>query len=162
MADDFFHGYALNAVDAKNRLSIPAEFRDAIMARSGTKDVFIGPAPGIDCLLGYDKSHAAKLQARLDRLDQDEDTAEGAFKSTFLFGSATPLKIDEAGRIVLTAGLRDLGDITSHVWFVAGGNWFQMWNPYRYLEQTGIDARMFRILRREMEAKGLSTTEAAR
>jgi MraZ protein len=162
VSDDFFHGYALNAVDAKSRLSIPAEFRDVILARSGTKDVFIGPAPGIDCLLAYDRSHAAKLQARLDNAGADEDTPEGAFRATFLFGSATPLKIDEAGRIVLTQGLRDLGDIAGHVWFVAGGNWFQLWNPYRYLEQTGLDPRMLRILRREMEARGLPATEPGR
>jgi MraZ protein len=159
---DFFHGYALNAVDAKNRLSIPAEFRDAIVARSGTKDVFIGPAPGVDCLLAYDKSHAAKLQARLDARDVDEDTPEGALRATFVFGSATALKIDDAGRIVLTAGLQDLADISGHVWFVAGGNWFQMWNPYRYLEQPGLDARMVRILRREMDVRGLSAAEPAR
>jgi MraZ protein len=158
----YFHGNALNAVDAKNRLSVPAEFRDAIMLRSDNRDLFVGPAPGIDCLIGYDQAYAATLQAKLDRQENDEETPEGAFRSTFLFGSATPLKIDEAGRIVLTAGLKDLGDIASHVWFVAGGNWFQMWNPYRYLEQAGIDQRLFRILRREMEAKGLPAVEAAR
>ncbi len=162
MSDEFFHGYALNAVDAKSRLSIPSEFRDVILARSGTKDLYIGPAPGIDCLLGYDKSYDKRLQARLDAREVDEETAEGAFRATFLFGSANALKIDEAGRIVLTAGLKDLGDITNHVWFVAGGNWFQMWNPYRYLEQTGIDPRLLRILRREMEAKGLPAAEPAR
>ena len=162
MADEFFHGYALNAVDAKHRLSIPAEFRDVIMARSGTKDLYIGPAPGIDCLLAYDKSHAAKLQARLDARDLDDDTPEGAMRATFVFGSATATKIDDAGRIAMTAGLKDLGDISGHVWFVAGGHWFQMWNPYRYLEQAGIDPRMFRILRREMEAKGLPLVEPVR
>jgi MraZ protein len=158
----YFHGYALNSVDLKNRLSIPAEFRDAIQLRSGNRDLLVGPAPGIDCLIGYDQSHANVLQARLDKSDNDEETAEGAFRSTFLFGSASPLKIDDAGRVVLTAGLKDLGDITSHVWFVAGGNWFQLWNPWRYLEQTGIDPRMFRILRREMDAKGLPLIEPAR
>jgi MraZ protein len=158
---EFFHGYALNAVDTKNRLSIPAEFRDVITARSGTKDLYLGPAPDIDCLIGYDRSHAQKLQARLDAKAADEDTAQGAFQSTFLFGSVVPLKIDEAGRIVMTGGLKDLGDITTHAWFVAGGNWFQVWNPYRYLEQTGIDPRMLRILRREMDAKGLPLVEPA-
>jgi MraZ protein len=156
---DFFHGFALNAIDTKNRLSIPSEFRDVIAARSGAKDLYLGPAPGIDCLIGYDRSHAQKLQARLDAKAADEDTPEGAFQSTFLFGSVVPLKIDDAGRIVLTAGLKDLGDLHSHAWFVAGGNWFQVWNPWRYLEQTGIDPRLMRILRREMEARGLTEVE---
>lgn len=162
MSEEFFQGYALNAVDAKNRLSIPADFRDVIVARSAAKDVLIGPAPGIDCLRAYDKSYAAKLQARHDARFADDHSADRDIAATFVFGSAVPLKIDEAGRIVLTAGLKDLGDIDSHVWFVAGGDWFQMWNPWRYLETAGIDPRMFRILRREMDAKGLPATEPGR
>lgn len=162
MSVEFFHGYALNGVDTKNRLSIPAEFRDAIMARSGTKDVYIGPATGLDCLIGYDKSHAAKLQARLDARDFDENTPAGAMAATFAFGSAQALKIDEAGRVVVTAGLKDLGDITNHVWFVAGGHWFQLWNPYRYLELPNLEPRMERILRREMDNRGLPAVEPKR
>ncbi len=156
---EFFHGHALNAIDGKNRLSIPAEFRDVIVARTGTKNLLIGPATGADCLIGYDTSHAQRLQARLDRADQDDDTPEGAMRATFLFGSAKPFTIDDAGRIVLSAGLKELGDIQNHVWFVAGGNWFQLWNPYRYLEQAGLEPRMIRILRREMEARGLPPVE---
>ncbi len=163
MSDDSFIGYALNAVDTKNRLSIPAEFRDAIVARSGTKDLYVGPARGgLDCLIAYDKSHHRVLQARLDAQAVDEESTEGALRATALFGSTSLLKIDEAGRIVMTAGLKDLGDITSHVWFVAGGNWFQMWNPYRYLEQPGLEPWMLRILRREMDARGLPAVEPAR
>ncbi|WP_426168646.1 division/cell wall cluster transcriptional repressor MraZ [Sandarakinorhabdus sp. DWP1-3-1] len=162
MSYESFIGYALNAVDTKNRLSIPAEFRDAIVARSGTKDLYIGPARGLDCLIGYDKSYHQVLQNRLDAQAVDEETAEGAFRAMALFGSTSAFKIDDAGRIVMTAGLKDLGDINGHVWFVAGGNWFQMWNPYRFLEQAGVEPRMLRILRREMEARGLPMTEPAR
>lgn len=162
MSQQFFHGYALNAVDAKNRLSIPAEFREVITQRSGTRDLYIGPAPGLDCLLAYDRSHAETLQARLDARGEDEDSPEGAMRATFLFGSTKPLSIDDAGRVVLTPGLKDLGDIDGHVWFVAGGRWFQMWNPYRYLEQPGLEPRMVRILRRELEARGLPVAEPAR
>lgn len=160
---EFFHGYALNAIDAKNRLSIPADYRDVIMARSGCKDLLIGPGHGgADCLMAYDKSYAAELTAEYkarhgagtDRARYDE--------AAFLFGSALPLKIDEAGRIVMSNTLRDLGDITSHVWFVAGGDWFELWNPWRYLERQNLDPRMLRILKREMEAKGLPLEEPAR
>lgn len=159
MNQEFFHGHGLNVIDGKNRLSIPSEFRDAIVARTGTKNLFIGPATGLDCLIGYDASYAQRLQARLDRADLDEETPAGAMRATFLFGSAKPFTIDDAGRIVLSAGLKELGDFQNHVWFVAGGNWFQLWNPYRYLEQPGLEPRMIRILRREMEARGLSATE---
>ncbi len=156
MSDEFFHGYALNTVDAKNRLSIPADYRDVIVARSGTKELFIGPGHGgADCLMAYDKSydaqliadHRARHGAGTDRARYDE--------ASLLFGAASPAKIDDAGRIVLSNTLKELGDINGHVWFVAGGDWFELWNPWRFLERSGLDPRMVRILSRELESRGL-------
>ena len=37
MPRDLFHGYAMNAVDAKNRLAIPAAYRDVSQRRSQTR-----------------------------------------------------------------------------------------------------------------------------
>ena len=50
----FFHGYALNAVDAKNRLSVPSGYRDTNEKRSGEKQLIVGPAERAPCLVGYD------------------------------------------------------------------------------------------------------------
>lgn len=157
MSDEFFHGNALNAVDAKNRLSIPSGYRDVIVARSGTKDVFIGPGHGgADCLMAYDSSYQQQLIADY-RARHGTSTDRARFdEAGFLFGSAERLKIDEAGRIVLPTGLQDIGLISGHVWFVAGGDWFEMWNPWRYLERPGLDPRILRLVRREMETKGLN------
>lgn len=162
MPDISFTGYALNAIDTKNRLSIPSEFRDVIKLRAGTSDLYIGPAKGFDCLIAYDDTHHRNLQARLDADAVDEESVDGAMRAIGLFGSTLSYKIDEPGRIVVTGGLRDLGDFTSHVWFIAGGKWFQMWNPYRFLELPNLDPRMRRTLVRDMQAKGLPLEEPAR
>lgn len=156
MTEDFFQGYALNAVDAKNRLSIPADFRDVIVARSGAKDLYIAPGHGgADCLLAYDKSYAAALSA-----EHKERHGSGTDRARFdeahlLFGAAQAFRIDEAGRIVLSATLKALGALAGHVWFVAGGDWFEMWDPWAYLARPGLDPRLARILRAELDAKGL-------
>jgi MraZ protein len=162
LPDISFTGYGLNAIDTKNRLSIPSEFRDVIKLRAGASDLYIGPAKGFDCLIAYDDTHHRNLQARLDAQAVDEESVDGAMRAIGLFGSTLSYKIDEPGRIVVTAGLRDLGDFTSHVWFIAGGKWFQMWNPYRFLELPDLDPRMRRTLVRDMQAKGLPLEEPAR
>ncbi|KPF66465.1 hypothetical protein IP88_12805 [alpha proteobacterium AAP81b] len=157
-----FSGHALNGIDGKNRLSIPAEFRETIVRRSNDRQVFIGPATGLDCLVAYDSTHRAEIRARLAAKGHDDDTADGALQSIFRFGGVLPFSFDDAGRIVLSAGMKDLADITTHVWFIAGGDWFQMWNPYRFLEIPGVEPRLLRILRREMAAKGLPEIEPPR
>lgn len=133
-----------------------------IKARSGASDLYIGPAKGFDCLIAYDATHYRNLQTRLDTQDVDEESVEGAMRAITLFGSSLPYKIDDAGRVVVTTGLRDLGDLTSHVWMIAGGKWFQMWNPYRFLELPNLEPRLRRTLLREMTAKGLPVEEPAR
>jgi MraZ protein len=162
LSDISFTGYSLNAIDTKNRLSIPSQFREVIKARSGTSDLYIGPAKGFDCLIAYDDTHHRNLQARLDAQAVDEESVDGAMRAITLFGGALPYRIDEPGRIVVSAGLRDLGDLTSHVWFIAGGKWFQMWNPYRFLELPDLEPRLRRTLVGEMQAKGLPPVEPAR
>ncbi len=159
MSDEFFHGYALNAIDAKSRLSIPADFRDVISARSASKELRVGPAERADCLIGYDKSYGARLKAQHDARFGNEYSRERDQQAMFLFGSVTPLLLDDAGRIVVSATLKDLGDLDSHAWFVAGGDWFEIWNPYRYLASEGVDPRLVRVLKREMAAKGLPLEE---
>jgi MraZ protein len=154
-----FTNNALNAIDTKNRLSIPSGFRDVIRARSGTSDVYIAPATGFDCLIAYDSTHHQTLQARLDAQDVDEESVEGAMRAMGLFGATATQTIDDAGRIVISSELRELGGFANHVWFIAGGKWFQMWNPYRFLELPKLDPRLRRNLLQQMAAKGLPPEE---
>lgn len=162
MTDGFFQGYALNAVDAKNRLSIPADFRDVIQARSGNKDLLIAPGHGgADCLLAYDRSYAAQLSAEhRERHGAGNDRARFD-EAHLLFGAAQTLKIDDAGRVVLSATLKALGCIAGHVWFVAGGDWFEMWDPWAYLARPGLDPRIARIITAELATRGLTSTPPA-
>jgi MraZ protein len=162
VTDGFFQGYALNAVDAKNRLSIPADFRDVILNRSGSKDLLIAPGHGgADCLLAYDRSYAAELSAE-HKARFGATTERARFdEAHLLFGAASTFKIDDAGRIVLSATVKALGNLGAHVWFVAGGDWFEMWNPWAYLARPGLDPRIARILKAEMQARGLPDTDPA-
>ncbi len=156
LSGEHFLGYGLNAVDSKSRLSIPADYRDAMAARGSEKSLYVGPGQGgADCLLAYDRryitrqmeEHEARFGNSTDRARFDD--------AGMLFGAAAQVKLDEAGRIVLSGALKSLGGIGSHVWFVGGLDWFELWNPWAYLARPTLDPRVGRLVRAEMQARGL-------
>ncbi len=159
MSDEYFHGYALNAVDAKSRLSIPADYRDVIQARSASKDLRLAPSRHAPCLIGYDKSYFARLKADHDARFAAQSNRERDRDATAIFAGVTPLTIDDAGRIVLPPVLRKLRGIRSHVWFVAGGDFFEAWNPWTYLGHDDADPALVEMLRFELDAKKLPLVE---
>ena len=151
----FFHGSALNAVDAKNRVSIPASFREAIRNRTGGTDLFLGVALRQGCLAGYDLVQQEKLNAELEARHGAANSAEREDDASKLFGLAEALTIDSAGRIVLPPILKRVGRIGSQALFVGAGTSFLVWNPELYLAQPGLDPQLAELARIHMEAKGL-------
>ncbi len=135
---DFFHGYALNGIDAKGRVSVPAAYRDVIEARSKTRAVLLAPHDSQPCLIGFDTAYSARLNeiiaARGDALSAERDNA--ALK---LFGLSERFAYDEPGRIVLTALQKELFELERFAFFIAKGETFEVWNPYRLIEAKEAD-----------------------
>lgn len=154
MTQAFFHGYAMNAVDAKNRLSVPAGFRDVIEARSGTRALVIAPHERETCLIGYDRARVARLQAMIDRRFGDDFGPERDDFVRLAYGASEPATWDDTGRIILSATMKELGEIERHAFFLAAGDYFEIWNPERLLEAKGADTRLARIVRRHLEGRG--------
>jgi MraZ protein len=149
-------GYGLNAVDAKSRLSVPANFRDVLTAKSGGKYVLVGPGhAGRRCLMAFDNLFAERLQAGLDARHGDAVTPEAYAERAYLFGSAQPHTIDDAGRIVLSPVLRKISGITSHVWFVGSFNYFELWDPWTFKAQAGLPELQRIQIEAELEMRGL-------
>ncbi len=150
----FFHGYAMNAVDAKNRLSIPAAYRDTIEARSHQRAVVLAPHESAPCLIGYDAAHSATLQGQIEARFAGDFGAARDQAARMAFGATEMLPYDDNGRIVLSPMLKDLGEIDRLVFFLALGSHFEVWNPDILLQQPGIDPRLERIVRKLADAKG--------
>ena len=149
-------GYGLNAVDAKSRLSVPATFRDVLTAKSGGKQVLVGPGhAGRRCLMAFDTLFAERLQAGIDERHGDAVTPEAYAERAYLFGSAQPHTIDDAGRIVLSPVLRKISGISSHVWFVGSFNYFELWDPWAFKAQPGLPELQRIQIEAELEMRGL-------
>ena len=65
--EHLFNGSALNAVDAKGRLSIPAFIRSVVERRSDAKAVVIGLHEVDPCLTAYDRGYSRYLQTEIER-----------------------------------------------------------------------------------------------
>jgi len=153
---ELFHGYALNAVDAKNRVSVPAAFRDVILSRSDTRAVVIAISEHSPCLIGYDSRRSAKLQADIEtRFAGDWSPARDA-QARLAFGASEHVGMEDTGRIILSPTLKDMGEIDRHAFFLGAGEYFEIWNPKLLLDSPGLDARMARIIRRQLDDKGVA------
>jgi MraZ protein len=149
-------GYGLNAVDAKSRLSVPATFRDVLTAKSGGKQVLVGPGhAGRRCLMAFDSQYVDELRAAHTNRFSDTGSREAFDERAYVFGSAQPHSIDDAGRIVLSPVLRRVSGITSHVWFVGGFDYFELWDPWAFKALPGLPELQRIQIEMELETRGL-------
>ena len=147
----------MHAVDAKNRLAIPAEHRAVIERKSEERTVYIAPHPrGADCLIGYDSARLAELRenirARYGLVESDERDAETARA----VGLTTSHNYDDAGRIMFGADLKADSGIVRWVVFFGMADHFEIWDPVAMRKAKQGDPVILRRLDREMAARGLA------
>lgn len=152
--DESFLGNALNGIDGKNRLSVPSSFRDVIAARSDARAIVLCPAERADCLMGFDPGYPTKVRAELEaRFAGDfSETRDDRWRNTF--GSVEKFTIDDNGRIVLSPAIKEAGEFDKLALFWGMGDYFEIWNPHRFVERPGLDPRVVRMVRRLLEARG--------
>ncbi len=155
-----FRGYALNAIDAKGRVAIPAAFRKAIDSNSAEAYVVIAKHDTDPCLAGYDREWAALLQSRIDR---DEARARDADKPFDLhtanrraFTLAEDAGFDASGRFVMPRFFLNKAQIADWVLFLGTGNHFEMWNPLILVAQDGVDPDIKDLARYLLAERGVA------
>lgn len=157
---DFFLGSALNAVDAKGRVSLPSDYRGIIDRRARVaaaagnaldeKTISLGEHESHPCLQAFDATYTSILFKQLQRRVEG---MEGVDAMTALddaqadaFGAMSPVSFDAGGRMVLSPLLRSIAGINDLAFFVGAGQTFQIWSPQRYLETQGDKKRNCRNL----------------
>ena len=153
MTTRFYSGSALNGVDGKHRLSVPAAFREAVEARSGARAVILAPHARLPALVGYDRSHFARLAEQAERRFADDfgDAREDFLRETF--GAAEDVPYDDNGRIILPAILKEMGGIGSLAFFVGASDYFELWAPEVFLAEKGRESLVGRRLAALMKAR---------
>lgn len=132
MVCDVFLSSTTNNLDAKGRISVPANFRTQCSG-SGFEGVVLWPSLDGAYLEGGDLSVLSHYQGMLDRMDMYDEGREAL--ELIIFGESEKLGFDSTGRIGLPASFRDHAGLSGKVTFVGRGRKFEVW------DETAHEAR---------------------
>ncbi|PRY91195.1 division/cell wall cluster transcriptional repressor MraZ [Donghicola tyrosinivorans] len=139
-----FIGSDLNKVDTKGRVSIPADFRRVLC--EGDPDYREGEnQPKLVIVYGdYRRNYLEcfTIQAIEEIYDRIETFPRGDKRRKVLeqmySTNAMTLSVDETGRLVLPAKLRNKIDLDGSAFFAGKVDQFEIWKPETYNEHHGI------------------------
>jgi MraZ protein len=159
--EHLFQGSALNAVDAKGRVSVPAFLRSVIERRGDAKTIVLAKHESFPCLSAYDPAYAALKHAKLERLLEKEETNPDAQleyqqRNLMAFGATEETPYDSSGRILFPLMMRRKGQIEHLALFLGAGETFQIWNPKLFLAEKNVPEDLKDIARFRLEERGVS------
>lgn len=126
---DRFLSNAVNNIDAKGRVSVPAAFRQ-VLAQRGFKELYGMQALGTPAI---DVGGMDLLERYEQRLSSEDPFSEAyADMSLFTYGDGAFLKFDQEGRITVNDFIRSHTGIIDKVTFVGRNTFFQLWEPERF------------------------------
>ncbi len=115
----FFSGTFEHSLDSKNRLTIPAKFRQALLGG-------VAITKGKDkCLVGYPLERWRQIG---EELVNREDTEENRREKRKFFASTVESIPDRQGRVLLPPHLREYANITGEVVILGTGDCFEIWD----------------------------------
>ncbi|WP_187972073.1 division/cell wall cluster transcriptional repressor MraZ [Aquibium microcysteis] len=154
---DRFLSSAVNRIDQKGRVSVPAHFR-AVLAKRGEGDLYALRALDMPAL---DVGGLDLLDRYEQRIAQEDPFTQAADDmSFFCHGDGAFLKLDGDGRITMTDFMREHTGIEGEVAFVGRGPFFQMWEPQRFQAyRDEARARLSRLRGNQSGARALGATE---
>ncbi len=137
---DRFLSSAVNRVDAKGRVSVPAPFR-AVVLKRGFSELYALRALDMPAMDVGGTDLLDRYESRIAQEDPFLQTADDM--SFFCHGDGMFLKPDQDGRISLSDAIRQHTGIADEVAFVGRGLFFQMWEPGRLARyQEEVRARL--------------------
>ena len=137
MARRVFRGESHHKVDSKGRVSIPATYRRVL--ESADPNWRDGHTPELVIVYGdHRKKHLdcytieaiEEVDAKIAALPRG--SKERKILQRLFHGQSFPTTVDETGRLVLPAKLRQKIDLTGEAFFIAAGDTFQIWKPETY------------------------------
>lgn len=155
-----FTGYALHAVDAKGRVSLPAPFRREIDVKAHESFFYLGKRKTTQCLFGYDslrniqlseRSISDETRLRESNLPYDRETLDRA-----TFASVEPVSFDTTGRFGIPPFLRAKLGLKEWALFLGAGLEFEIWNPHTLLTTDNIDEDIKDYARYLLGEKGVT------
>ena len=123
-----FLGQYVHSFDDKNRLTVPAKYRELI-------------ADGAFVVQGLDRNLMVLTPAafeiiyqRIMAMNLTDPTAR--LLRRIILGSASQLEVDKSGRILLPQNLREFAGLNGDVVLIGQGDYFEIWEPALWQQQV--------------------------
>ena len=158
--EHLFQGSALNAVDAKGRVSVPAFLRAVIERRGDARTIVLAKHEAFPALSAYDPAYAALKHSKLERLFEKQEGDPAAAldyqqRNLMAFAASEEAPYDSSGRVLLPPMMRAKGGIEDLALFLGAGETFQLWNPRLLLAEAGVPDDIKDIARFRLNERGL-------
>jgi MraZ protein len=132
-----FKGGPVLTLDGKGRITVPARYRDVLMATVNGQ--MMVSKTHVRCLTLFPRPVWEQFEAKLNAL-----TAKQSDLRRLYIGSATEAQIDGASRVLLPPELRAWAGLERDVIFMGMGNRFELWDKATY------DAHEAKVLEQDM------------
>ncbi len=133
MAGGLYEGNALQGVDAKGRVAIPAQFRTVIERNAEGADartIVVTRHPDLPCLRAYDTSWSHEHFQRIDERElAAADATVFARQKERSFGAVDRALFDPSGRFFIHPFMKKKAGIAEWAFFAGAGRTFNIWAP---------------------------------
>ena len=126
-----FYGQFDYAIDEKGRLSVPAKFRDALLAHDSPYLLLTAHPAG--CIVAYPSKEWQARQERIEAADEDVKNM-GANWLRMFYARATDCPIDRLGRILVPQLLRSHASIQKNVVILGINKKIEIWSEEAWAE----------------------------
>ncbi len=113
-----FLGEYEHALDAKNRIFIPAKYREEL------GETFVITKSVDKCLTVYTMAEWEKLKEKLDALP---GTKSRQIKR-FIYANASDVQSDSQGRVLISSALREYAGIEKNAVIIGVGSYLEIWS----------------------------------
>jgi len=120
-----FRGQFVHTIDAKGRVSLPARFRDSIVA-GGDARLVLTPAPFDPCLHLYPLADWAELEKKIDNLSRFEPDIV-RFRRMYV-SAALECELDAGGRVLVSPDYRARAHLGKEVLVAGMGRVIELWS----------------------------------
>jgi MraZ protein len=120
-------------LDPKNRLAIPAKYRDILQAQDSGKVVIT--LESAQCLLIYPETEWEQVRTKVQNLPNSVHPLVKSYQRLVL-GHAESIELDKAGRVLLPATLKYMVGLDRELVLVGMGNRFELWDKSKWTLET--------------------------
>jgi MraZ protein len=124
-----FRGQFSHTIDVKGRVSLPARFRDSMLA-GGDGRFVLTPAPFDPCLHLYPMRAWEEFEQKISELPSLDPNIV-RFRRIYV-SAATECELDKSGRVLVPPHLRDKAELAKDVLWAGMGRILELWSQERW------------------------------